>query len=128
MAWMTDARIRQRRSARLCWGRTLRCWTAPTSSSGLQLRRAGRNVHNVQGRVQRFWPALQPPPLARPAWQVLSVLLAGLGDGTPVTTAGAAFLRVAELHPEYAGLSYEQLGPHGALANEPVVLTAGEGA
>jgi NADH-quinone oxidoreductase subunit G len=80
---------------------------------------------NLQGRVQRFWPALQPPPLARPAWQVLSALLAGLDDGQPVNTAGAAFLRIAELYPEYAGLSYEQLGPLGALMNEPVELPGG---
>jgi predicted molibdopterin-dependent oxidoreductase YjgC len=78
--------------------------------------------------VQRFWPALQPPPLARPAWQVLSVLLAGLGDGQPATTAGAAFLRIGEVYPEFAGLSYEQLGPRGALINEPVQLPAGKGA
>jgi len=83
---------------------------------------------NIQGRVQRFWPALQPPPQARPAWQVLSVLLGGLGDGTPVATAGAAFLRLGELYPEYAGLSYEQLGSQGALVNEPVPLPAGKGA
>jgi NADH-quinone oxidoreductase subunit G len=83
---------------------------------------------NIQGRVQRFWPALQPPPLARPAWQVLGVLLAGLGDPGPVASAGAAFLRVGELYPEFAGLSYEQLGPQGALINEPVRLPAGKGA
>ncbi|NJD09324.1 MAG: 2Fe-2S iron-sulfur cluster binding domain-containing protein [Gemmatimonadetes bacterium] len=83
---------------------------------------------NVHGLVQRFWPALQPPPLARPAWQVLSVLLAGLDDGAPVNSAGGAFLRLGELYPEYAGLSYEQLGSRGALINEPVVRPAGKGA
>ena len=83
---------------------------------------------NVHGRVQRFWPALQPPPLARPAWQVLGVVLAGLGDGAPAPTAGGAFMRLGELHPELAGLSYEQLGPLGALLNEPVQLPAGKGA
>jgi NADH-quinone oxidoreductase subunit G len=82
---------------------------------------------NVHGRVQRFWPAVQPPPLARPAWQVLSVLLAGLGDPAPATSAGAAFQRVAELYPEFAGLTYEQLGMNGALLNEPSRLAAGRG-
>jgi predicted molibdopterin-dependent oxidoreductase YjgC len=81
---------------------------------------------NVQGRVQRFWPAVQPPPLARPAWQVLSVLLAGLGEPAPVANAGSAFLRVGELYEEFAGLTYAQLGPQGALLNEPVRLAAGK--
>jgi NADH-quinone oxidoreductase subunit G len=83
---------------------------------------------NFEARVQRFWPALQPPPLARPAWQVLGVLLAGLDDGAAPAHAGAAFLRLGELHPEFAGLSYEQLGPRGALLNEPVPLASGRGA
>ena len=81
---------------------------------------------NFEGRVQRFWPALNPPPLARPAWQVLGVLLAGLGDGAAPATAGDAFLRVAELFEPFSGLSYPHLGTRGALLNEPVSLTAGQ--
>ena len=69
---------------------------------------------NHAGRVQRFWPALQPPPLARPAWQVLGVVLAGLGDGGAPADAGGAFLRVAELFPAFGGLSYDRLGAQGA--------------
>ena len=83
---------------------------------------------NFEGRVQRFWPALNPPPLARPAWQVLGVLLAGLDDGSAPATAGDAFLRIAELYDPFAGLSYPHLGTRGALLNEPVRLTVGEGA
>ena len=81
---------------------------------------------NFEGRVQRFWPALNPPPMARPAWQVLGVLLAGLDDGTAPATAGDAFLRVAELYEAFRGLSYPQIGTRGALLNEPVRLAAGE--
>ncbi len=81
---------------------------------------------NFEGRVQRFWPALNPPPMARPAWQVLGVVLAGLDDGSAPATAGDAFLRVAELHEPFAGLSYPQIGTRGALLNEPVRLAAGE--
>jgi NADH-quinone oxidoreductase subunit G len=80
---------------------------------------------NVQGRVQRFWPALTPPPMARPAWQVLGVILAGLEDGVAPATAGDAFLRIAELYDAFGGLSYAHLGTRGALLNEPVRLPAG---
>ncbi len=81
---------------------------------------------NIDGRVQRFWPALQPPALARPAWQVAGVLLAGMDDGPAPADAASAFLRMAELHDEFSGLSYAILGARGALINEPVRLTRGD--
>ena len=81
---------------------------------------------NFEGRVQRFWPALNPPPMARPAWQVLGVTLAGLDDGAAPASAGDAFLRVAELNEAFRGLSYPGIGTRGALLNEPVKLAAGE--
>ncbi len=81
---------------------------------------------NFEGRVQRFWPALNPPPMARPAWQVLGVVLAGLDDGVAPATAGDAFLRIAQLYEPLTGLTYPQIGTRGALLNEPVRLAAGE--
>ena len=81
---------------------------------------------NFEGRVQRFWPALNPPPMARPAWQVLGVTLAGLDDGAAPATAGDAFLRVAELNDAFGGLSYPGIGTRGALLSEPAKLAAGE--
>ncbi|HUE76600.1 MAG TPA: 2Fe-2S iron-sulfur cluster-binding protein [Longimicrobiales bacterium] len=80
---------------------------------------------NFEGRVQRYWPALNPPPQARPAWQVLGVVLAGLDDGVAPANAGSAFLRIAELYDAFGGLSYPQLGTRGALLNEPVRIAAG---
>jgi NADH-quinone oxidoreductase subunit G len=80
---------------------------------------------NHEGRVQRFWPALRPPPLARPVWQICGVTLAGLGDGPAPADAASAFLRMGELHDVFAGLSYAVLGARGALINEPVRLTGG---
>ncbi|HUF50300.1 MAG TPA: molybdopterin-dependent oxidoreductase [Longimicrobiales bacterium] len=83
---------------------------------------------NFEGRVQRFWPAVQPPPLARPAWQILGVLLAGLDESTTAPgTAADAFLRLGDQHAEYSGLSYDVIGSRGALMNEPVQLPAGAG-
>jgi NADH-quinone oxidoreductase subunit G len=83
---------------------------------------------NFEGRVQRFWPALQPAPLARPAWQILGVILAGLDDAPAPPSAAAAFLRLGDLHPELSGLSYEVIGARGALLNDAVRLTARAGA
>jgi NADH-quinone oxidoreductase subunit G len=83
---------------------------------------------NFEGRVQRFWPAVQPPPLARPAWQILGVIIAGLDDSeTAPGTAGDAFLRLGEWHQEYAGLSYDLIGSRGALMNDTVRLPANAG-
>jgi NADH-quinone oxidoreductase subunit G len=80
---------------------------------------------NFEGRVQRFWPGLQGPPLARPAWQVLGVLLAGLKDGQAPADAASAFLRVGGLYDAFAGMSYDTIGARGALMNDTVRLGAG---
>jgi NADH-quinone oxidoreductase subunit G len=83
---------------------------------------------NHEGRVQRFWPAVQPPPLARPAWQILGVLIAGLDDAdTAPATAADAFLRLGDHHAEYSGLSYDIIGSRGALMNDTVRLPVGAG-
>ena len=82
---------------------------------------------NFEGRVQRFWPALQAPPLARPAWQILGVLLSGLGDGNAPASAAQAFARMGELWDAFAGLTYDTMGSRGALLNSQVRITAGGG-
>jgi NADH-quinone oxidoreductase subunit G len=82
---------------------------------------------NYEGRVQRFWPALQPPPLSRPAWQILGVILAGLDDAPAPASAADAFARIGNWFDEFAGLSYDTIGTHGALLNEPVRIAAGKG-
>ena len=83
---------------------------------------------NHEGRVQRFWPALQPPPLARPVWQIVGVLLAGLDAGiTAPATAADVFFRMGDWHAEYSGLSYDIIGSRGALINEPIQLPTGAG-
>jgi NADH-quinone oxidoreductase subunit G len=109
---------------------------------GATLSPAARNAHfilpittfaeqegtftNFEGRVQRFWPALQPPPLARPAWQILGVILAGLDDAPAPASAADAFARIGNWFDEFAGLNYDTIGVHGALLNEPVRIPAGK--
>jgi NADH-quinone oxidoreductase subunit G len=68
---------------------------------------------NVNGRVQRFWPALQVPGMTRPAWQILGVLRAGItGDVAPATAADA-FATLGDLRAEFGGLRWEDLGVGG---------------
>jgi NADH-quinone oxidoreductase subunit G len=69
---------------------------------------------NVSGRVQRFWPGLRVPGMARPAWQILGVLRAGIaGDLAPATPADA-FSLLGEVRPEFGRLSWDDLGVVGA--------------
>ena len=77
---------------------------------------------NHEGRVQRFWPGLQAPGAARPAWLVLGTLLAGLSGGPAPTRADEAFLRLGERQAPFAGLTYADVGTKGALVNEPARL------
>jgi NADH-quinone oxidoreductase subunit G len=80
---------------------------------------------NHEGRVQRFWPALQAPGAARPAWLVLETLLEDLTGAAAPARAEDAFQRLAERQTAFAGLSYRDLGTTGAFVNEPARL-AGE--
>ncbi|HEX8432567.1 MAG TPA: molybdopterin-dependent oxidoreductase, partial [Longimicrobium sp.] len=75
---------------------------------------------NVQRRVQRFWPAIQAPGMARPAWQILGVLLAGISDAAPVGTAADAFAALAHVRPEFGALDYAALQQNGAVLEEGV--------
>jgi NADH-quinone oxidoreductase subunit G len=69
---------------------------------------------NVNKRVQRFWPAMQVPGMARPAWQILGVLLAGVKGVDAPATPMQAFALLGELRTEFAGLTWDDLGIDGA--------------
>ena len=99
---------------------------------GQHLSPAARNAHfvlpattfaemegtftNVQRRVQRFWPALRAPGMSRPAWQILGVLLAGIGDAGAPGTAADAFAGLAAVRPEFGMLSWARPGRAGRRA------------
>jgi predicted molibdopterin-dependent oxidoreductase YjgC len=76
---------------------------------------------NHENRVQRFWPAIEPPGSARPAWLVLGAMLAERTGGTPPTRAEAAF----EAIPAFRGLTYETIGTRGAVVGSARRETAG---
>jgi NADH-quinone oxidoreductase subunit G len=69
---------------------------------------------NLRRRVQRFWPALRAPGMARPAWQILGVLLAGIADDAAPGTAADAFAALAAARPEFGALGWADLGAQGA--------------
>jgi NADH-quinone oxidoreductase subunit G len=83
---------------------------------------------NINARVQRFWPAMQVPGMARPAWQILGVLLAGIGGAAAPATPADAFDALGELRAEFAGLGWDALGQHGQALPELGALaeTAGD--
>ena len=78
---------------------------------------------NYEGRVQRFGQALRPPGLTRPLWLSGSTVLARLGHGEQLPTAGAAFAALAAEFSDYTGMSYENLGQYGAMvASSPTAV------
>ena len=82
---------------------------------------------NFEARVQRFHQALQPPGIARPAWMVLSRVLAALGEGEPVNDVSAAFDVMADGVPSFTNLSWGGLGLKGAMTGPGAPAAAGAG-
>ena len=80
---------------------------------------------NLNNRVQRFWPALQVPGMARPAWQIIGVLLSGLRDVAAPGRPGDAFAALGEISAEFAALRFEDLGGEGLpLRSESAVASS----
>jgi NADH-quinone oxidoreductase subunit G len=76
---------------------------------------------NHENRVQRFWPALEAPGAARPAWLVLGAMLADRTGGEPPTRPETAF----EAIRAFGGLTYQQVGTRGARVGGARAETAG---
>jgi NADH-quinone oxidoreductase subunit G len=77
------------------------------------------------GRVQRFWPALRPPGMARPAWLVLGALDAELTAERAPRSAAEAFSALSDAVPAFSGLSYDALAGQGTSARGAVPSGAG---
>ena len=82
---------------------------------------------NVARRVQRFWPALQLPGMARPAWQILGVLLAGITGAEAPATPDQAFAVLGHLRAEFASLRFADLGAQGRELPQPGALAESTG-
>jgi len=68
---------------------------------------------NVNEHVQRFWPALQVPGMARPAWQIIGVALSGLREVSAPATPAEAFGFLGEFEPRFGAIRFEDLGAEG---------------
>ncbi|MEQ1856270.1 MAG: 2Fe-2S iron-sulfur cluster-binding protein [Longimicrobiales bacterium] len=79
---------------------------------------------NHEGRVQRFWPALKAPGMARPAWLVLGAVVGEISGEAVPRTAAEAFASLADAVPAVGGLDYGKLGRRGALP----MVSSGKGA
>src|SRR6266508_1885454 len=79
---------------------------------------------NRDARVQRYFQAKPAPGMARPAWWVFAELLAALGRGEPLASAGHAFDALARAAAPFAGLSYAGLGMAGKTAKLEVGVGA----
>ena len=71
---------------------------------------------NAKGRVQRFFPAVQPPGNARAEWQFLAELVpVATGQTVPQNIEGLFNLMAREV-TAFAGMTWAGLGDHGAAA------------
>ena len=79
---------------------------------------------NRDGRVQRYFQAKPAPGMARPAWWVLSELIAALGRADRLASADQAFDRMAVAVEAFRGLSYAELGFGGQPAAAGALVSA----
>lgn len=68
---------------------------------------------NFEGRVQRFWKAVDPLGAAMADWEILARLGAALGLGPGPAQAEEGFTALGAAVPAFAGLSYRELGAAG---------------
>ena len=71
---------------------------------------------NFEGRVQRFWKALDPLGEARPDWEILAEVAQALGHEWRPARAEHLFRELVAAVPAFAGLTYGKLRDHGIVA------------
>ncbi|HEV8676428.1 MAG TPA: molybdopterin-dependent oxidoreductase [Methylomirabilota bacterium] len=70
---------------------------------------------NFEGRVQRFWKAVEPLGEARADWEILADVARALGQDWRPARAEALFRELAAAVPVFGGLTYRELRDRGAL-------------
>jgi len=91
-------------------------WVLPTAA---HVEKDGTFV-NCHGRIQRIGRAFSPLADSREDWSLLLEISRRLNHTSAGRAPGEIFLELAKAEPLFAGLSYEQIGWHGA----PLVLPA----
>ena len=70
---------------------------------------------NFEGRVQRFWKAVEPLGASLPDWEIIARIGQGLGLGLMPVKAEDCFKALAAGVAAFAGLSYRELRDTGKL-------------
>ena len=70
---------------------------------------------NFEGRVQRFWKAVEPLGTSLADWEILGRVGEALGLGAPPARAEDCFKALAASAAPFAGLSYRELRDTGRL-------------
>jgi formate dehydrogenase major subunit len=68
---------------------------------------------NAERRVQLVMPAMDPPGSALPDFEILTRVSRALGHEMPFETPADVMAEIAELTPDFAGITYERLGRTG---------------
>jgi formate dehydrogenase major subunit len=68
---------------------------------------------NAERRVQLVMPAMDPPGSALPDFEILTRVSRALGHEMGYETAADVMAEIAELTPDFAGITYERLGRKG---------------
>jgi formate dehydrogenase major subunit len=64
---------------------------------------------NFEGRVQRFWKAVEPLGAALSDWEIVARIGQAVGLGPAPARAEEGFRALAASVPAFAGLSYREL-------------------
>ena len=78
----------------------------------------GGTFTNMDGRVQRFSPAVAPIGGSRSDWWIFAEIAERLGQPLGAHSEAEVFARLAAEHPQYAGLKYDTLGDTGLRRRE----------
>ena len=68
---------------------------------------------NAERRVQLVMPAMDPPGSALPDFEILTRVSSALGHDMGFETPSDVMAEIAELTPDFAGITYERLGRNG---------------
>jgi formate dehydrogenase alpha subunit len=108
---------------------------------GAPLSEKQGSVTNLEGRIQSFQPVVTPPGKARPDWQILDLLAAGLSKSEPYGSLEKIRAEIRKLVPMYASLNgqnqdwikpisgkalFKDPGAEGLISFYPVVSTEDE--
>ena len=82
------------------------------------------SMTNVDHHVQAIWHALRPLPGAKADWEIISEIARRMGHKWSYASPQEVLLEIAAENPFYAGLTWEELRPHGVRTQEQEVTHA----